>query len=60
MHTAAALALLRIGIPHSRIKYMFSAIQKMAYRIKTVYGESDTSYGGGDLGQRETFPQGII
>ena len=60
VHTAAALALLRIGIPHSRIKSMFSTIQKMSHRIKTVYGESEITYGGDDLGSWENYPQGVI
>ena len=60
IHTAAALALLRIGIPHNRIKSMFGAIQKMIHRIKTVYGVSDTFYGGDDLGDWENWAQGIL
>ena len=46
IHTASALSMLRIGIIHGRIKAMFQSIQKMSHRIKTVYGDSNFSYGG--------------
>ena len=59
-HTAAALDLLRIGVPHNRIKSMFSSIQKMTHIIKTSYGESELSYGGDNLGNWENFPQGVL
>ena len=59
IHIAAALALLRIGISHSRIKSMFKAIQQMIHRIRTVYGDSDITYGG-ELGNWENWPQGVL
>ena len=59
VHTVAALALLMIGVPHNRIKSMFGAIQKMVHRIKIIYGESDISYGGDDLGDWENYPQEV-
>ena len=46
IHTAAALAMLRIEISHRRIKSMFQTIQKMIHIIRTVYGDSDITYGG--------------
>ena len=55
IHTAAALALLRIGISHTRIENMFSTIQKMIHRIRTIYGNSDISYGG-ELGNCDNWP----
>ena len=60
IHTAAALALLRIRIPHSSIMSMFSSIQKMEHRIRTAYGDSDITYGGNDLGDCENYPQGVL
>ena len=60
VHSAAALALLRIGIPHNRIKSMFSSIQKMIHRIKTIYGVSEITYGGEELGDWENYPQGVL
>ena len=39
---------------------MFSAIQKMIHRIKTIYGESEITYGGEDLGNWENYPQGVL
>ena len=59
VHTAATLAMLCIGISHSRIKSMFSAIQKIIHRIRTIYGNSDTTYGG-ELGNWENCPQGVL
>ena len=47
IHTAVALALLRVGIPHGKI--MFSSIQKMVHRIRTIYDDSSISYGGDDI-----------
>ncbi len=60
IHTAAALALLKIGIPHSRIHSMFSSIQKMIHRIRTAFGDSEKTYGGEDLGDWKNFPQGVL
>ena len=37
IHTAAALALLRVGIPHSAISSMFSSIQHMIHKISYVW-----------------------
>ena len=31
----------------------------MSHRIKTVYGESEITYGGDDLGSWENYPQGV-
>ena len=55
IHTATALALLRIGVSHSRIKSIFSAIQKMIHRIRTIYGDSEIIYGG-ELGDWANWP----
>ena len=37
VHTAAALAMLRIGIPHARIETMFDSIRRMVHRIRTAF-----------------------
>ena len=60
IHTAAALALLRVGIPHNTINSMFSSIQRMVHRIRTMYGDSDITYGGNDIGNWRNFPQGVL
>ena len=44
------LALLSIGIPHARIHFMVESIQEMIHRIRTAFGDSDITYGGGDIG----------
>ena len=59
IHTAAALAMLRIGVSHKRIKSMFQTIQKMIHRIRTVYGDSKITYGG-ELGNWENWPMGVL
>ena len=56
----AAFALLRIGVPHAKIKSMFASIQKMCHRVTTAFGTSEETYGGDDLGDWETAPQGIL
>ena len=60
IHTAAALALLRIGVSHQKIHSMFNSIQKMIHRVRTAFGTSETTYGGPDLGDWTTYPQGIL
>ena len=60
IHTAAALAMLNVGISHQRVKTMFNAIQKMIHRIRTVYGDSTMTYGGEDMGNWENYPQGVL
>ena len=60
IHTAAALALLRVGIPINRIKSMFSSIQRMIHKIRTTYGDSEITYGGDDLGAFSHYPQGVL
>ena len=39
---------------------MFITIQKMMHRIKTVYGESEVSYGGEEMGDWNNYPQGVL
>ena len=46
LHNTTCLDLLHIGVSHSRIKSIFSAIQKINYRIRTSFGESYLVYGG--------------
>ena len=60
VHTAAALALLRVGIPHSKIKSMFDSIQRMVHKTRTTYGDSAFEYGGDDIGPWENYPQGVL
>ena len=60
LHSAAALALLRVGISHNRIKSMFASIQKMIHKIRTAFGDSEISFGGEDIGDWENFPQGVL
>ena len=50
IHMAAALVMLNVEISHNRVKTMFNTIQKMIHRIRTVYGDSEISYGGEDMG----------
>ena len=55
VHTAASIALQRVGIELPRIKSMFSTVQKLVHRVRTAYGRSEATYGGGD---EEIPPQG--
>ena len=38
---------------------MFRAIHQMVHRIRTVHGDSEVTYGG-DLGNWESWPQGVL
>ena len=60
IHTAAALALLRVGIPHTKIHSMFSVLQKMIHKVRTLFGDSKLSYGGGNLKHWQNEAQGVL
>ena len=60
IHNAAAIALMRVGVPKAKVFSMFSSIQKMIHKIRTVYGDSDISYGGEDIGDWVNYPQGVL
>ena len=59
-HTASAMALLRVGIPRTKIQSMFESIQRMVHKIKTAFGDSKISYGGDDIGNWMNYPQGVL
>ena len=60
VHTAAALALLRLGVSHTKICSMFHSIQKIIHRVRTAFGDSEQTYGGDDLLAEECPPQGVL
>ena len=60
VHTAAALALLRLGLDHAKVLSMFDSIQRMVHKVRTAFGDSEESYGGDDLGDWQNYPQGIL
>ena len=60
IHTAAALALRRVGIPASRINSMFHSIQHMVHKVRTAFGDSADSYGGKVSNCFKNFPQGVL
>ena len=60
VHTTAALALLRVGIPHTKMRSMFLFIQRMVHRIRSDFGDSDIKYGGDEISDWENFPQGVL
>ena len=63
IHTAASLALLRVGIPHTKINSMFESIQKMTHRIRTLFGDSEITWGGDlltDIDDWSNYPQGVL
>ena len=45
IHTAADIALFRVGISKTKIHSMFSSIKRMIHRIRTSFGDSEISYG---------------
>ena len=60
VHTAASLALLRVGIPHTKIRSIFATIQRMVHSIRTSLGDSKITYGGDQIGDWENCPQGVL
>ncbi len=60
VHAAASLALQRLGVPQARVVGMFDTIQRMIKKVRTAYGESDTTYGGDDCAHEFIAPpQGV-
>lgn len=60
IHTAASLALQRVGIPAPRIHSMFHSIQHMVHKVRTAFGDSTDTYGGTLSHRFLTFPQGVL
>ena len=48
VHTAASIALQKVGVPLSKIKCMFSTVQRLVHHVRTAYGKSSESFGGDD------------
>ncbi len=46
VHSAASLALQRVGIPLPWVHGMFDTIQRLVKRVRTAYGNSEETYGG--------------
>ena len=59
LHTAASLALQRVRICPSRIHSMFATIQLMCHKVRTAFGDSSGTYGGGENGY-SFFLQGVL
>ena len=57
VHSAAILALRRLGIPAGKLQTMFGAVQGAVHHVRTVYGESSRCYGW-DKGSFALPPQG--
>ena len=58
VHTAASLALQRVGTPLPRIQCMFTTVQRLIHRIRTAFGLSEISFGGQSEAYRKP-PQGM-
>jgi hypothetical protein len=46
LHAVASLCLRRLGLPESAIVCMFTTLQNMEHTVRTVYGDSQNTYGG--------------
>ena len=55
-HAALAMGLRRQNLPETAIEMLITTIQKMVHRVRTVFGDSDLSYGGSE---QTVSPQGI-
>ena len=60
VHTAAVIALMRLGVSCAKTTLLFSTIQKMIHRVCTAFGDSKKYYGGDDLILGENHPQGFV
>jgi len=49
VHTAAAMALLCLGVSKATVFSMFSTIQCMIHRVRTAFGDSEGTYGGDEF-----------
>ena len=57
VHSAAILALRRVGVPASRLHTMFGAIQMAIHTVRTVFGDSSGTYSW-SAGDFDLPPQG--
>ena len=48
VHVPAILAMRRLGVPLSPIQSMFKTIEKIQFKTRTAYGDSEKTYGGFD------------
>ena len=46
VHSGASLAMQRMGAPEEPIVCMFTTLQGMTHTVKTIYGQSEQSFGG--------------
>jgi hypothetical protein len=46
LHAVASLCLRCLGLPEAAIVCMFTTLQNMEHTVRTVYGDSNNSYGG--------------
>jgi len=58
VHTAAAMALLRLGVSKATVFSMFSTIQRMVHRVRTAFGNSEGTYGGDEFDGWMNEPKG--
>ena len=59
VHSAASIALQRIGVPLGKIKTMFGAVQRLVHHVRTLFGTSQKLYGGPDDDTFSLPPQGM-
>jgi len=60
VHIAACLALLRLGVSRIALFTMFETIQIMIHRVRTVFGDSEETYGGDIFNEWLNEPQGAL
>ena len=60
IHIAAYLAMRRVGVRRPKLIAMFKTIQHMIHKIRTAFGDSESTYGGIDLEEWENYAQGVL
>ncbi len=48
-HTPASLAMQRQGVPKSAVTCMFTTLQELKHKVRTAYGDSESTYGGSEV-----------
>jgi hypothetical protein len=48
-HTPASIAMQRQGVPKSTVTCMFTTLQELKHKVRTAYGDSESTYGGSEI-----------
>jgi hypothetical protein len=49
LHGPAMIAMMRMGLPYTVVRCMFETLQQAVHHVRTAYGVSSKTYGGGNI-----------